>query len=92
MFVTLYETGEVHFCLLGSNGIYVKAENEKFIAAGLRCRENRKYEKFTASSDRLRQKLHQKSCRTRSTILFFIIQPIKLLICGVAVVVAVVIS
>ena len=28
-FVTLYETGEVHFCLFGTNGFYVKAENEK---------------------------------------------------------------
>ena len=29
MFVTLYEIGEVHFCLFGTSGFYVKAENEK---------------------------------------------------------------
>ena len=29
MFVTLYETGEVHFCLFGTDGFYVKAENVK---------------------------------------------------------------
>ena len=37
MFVTLYKTGEVPFCLFGTNGFHVKAENEKFIAVGLRC-------------------------------------------------------
>ena len=40
MFVTLYETGEVHFCLFGTNGFHVKAENENFVASGLRCRQN----------------------------------------------------
>ena len=43
MFVTLYETGEVHFCLFGTNGLYFKAENKNFIAASLRCRQNLKY-------------------------------------------------
>jgi len=42
MFVTLYETAEVHFCLFSTNGLYVKADNEKFIAAGSRCRQNLK--------------------------------------------------
>ena len=54
MFVTLYETGEEHFCLFGTNGFHVKAENETFIAAGLRCRQNLKYENFTTSFGRLR--------------------------------------
>ena len=42
MFVTLYETAEVHFCLFGTNGLYVKADKEKFIAAGSPCRQNLK--------------------------------------------------
>ena len=53
MFVTQYETNAVQFCLLGTNGFHVKAQNEKIIAAGLRCRKNLKYENFTSSSDRL---------------------------------------
>ena len=57
MFVTLYETGEMHFCLFGTNGFYVKAENQNFIAAGLRCRHNLHYENFTSSFGRLRQNL-----------------------------------
>ena len=56
MFVTLYETGEGHFCLLGTNSFHVKAENERFTAAGSRCRQNFKYENFTPSFGRLRQK------------------------------------
>ena len=32
------ETGEV----LGTNGFHVKAENERFTAAGWRCRQNMK--------------------------------------------------
>ena len=49
---------------------YVKAENETFTAAGLRCRQNPKYENFTSSFRRLRQKLHQRACHTCSTIIF----------------------
>ena len=45
MFVTLHETSEVHFCLLGTNGFLVKAKNETFTAADSRCRQNLKYEK-----------------------------------------------
>ena len=33
MFVSLYETGEVHFCLLGTNDFHVKAESKNFTAA-----------------------------------------------------------
>ena len=61
MFVTEYETGEVHFCLLGTNGFHVKAENEKFTAAGLRCRQNLEYENFTSSFGGLREKIELKS-------------------------------
>ena len=49
MFVTLYETGEVQFCLFGTNGFHVKAENEKFMAVDSLCRQNLKCENFTSS-------------------------------------------
>ena len=173
MLITLYKLGELHFSLLGTNGFHVKAKSERFTAASSHCCQNLKYENFTSSFGRLRQKiapkcvphvqhdyfssfnqwnhwfvalsltssnlkfpyvktLHQKSCRTCSTIiflhstneiidlwrcrwrsrrqilnsltskhctknraaraarLFFFIQPIKSLICGVVVDVAVV--
>ena len=51
---------EVHFRLLGRNGFQVKAENERFVAAVLRCRQNLKYENFTSSFGRLRQKIAPK--------------------------------
>ena len=70
MFVTLHETGEKPFCVFGTNGFHVKAENEKFIAVGLRCRQNHKYENFTPCFGRLRQNLRKKTCRTCSTIIF----------------------
>ena len=41
--VTLYEVGEVYFHLLGTNGLHVKTENERFTAAGARCPQNLKY-------------------------------------------------
>ena len=46
-------------------------KNTRCIAAGSRCRQNLKYENFTSSFGRLRQKkkLHQKACRTCSTII-----------------------
>ena len=46
MLVTVYKVDEVHFRFLGTNGFHVKAENEGFTAAGLRCRQNLKYEQF----------------------------------------------
>ena len=57
----LYEIGEVYFRLLGTNGFHVKAKNERFRATGSRRRQNLKYEKFTSSFDRLRQKIPPKS-------------------------------
>ena len=56
MLVTLYNAEEMHFCLLGTNRFHVKAENERFDAAGFLCRRNLKYENFTSSLGRLRQK------------------------------------
>ena len=58
------------FCFFGTNAFHIKAKNEKIIAADLRCRQNLKNENFTSSFGRLRQKLHQKSCHTCSTITF----------------------
>ena len=55
MLVTLYKIGE---CLLGTIGFHLKAENEKFTAADSPCRQNLKYENFTSSFGRLRQKMH----------------------------------
>ena len=56
MLVTLYEIGVVSFSLLGTNGFHVKVESERFTAAGSRCRLSLKYENFTSSFGRLRQK------------------------------------
>ena len=81
--VMLHKRGELHFRLLGTNGFHAMAKNGKLTAPYT----------FTAHfiSCRLAQyvkKLHQKACRTCSTIIFFF-QPIKSLICGAVVVVAV---
>ena len=81
MLVTLYKIGGVHFCLLGTNGFHVNAKNERFTAASSRC-QNLKYENFMSSFGRLRQNIAAR--------LFFFIQPIKSLICGGVVDVAVV--
>ena len=59
--VTLYKIGEVHFRFLGTNGFHEKAKNEKFTAASSRCRQNLKFENFTSSFGRLRQKIAPKS-------------------------------
>ena len=42
MLVTWHNLGEVHFRLFGHGtiGFYVKKENERFTAEGLRCRQN----------------------------------------------------
>ena len=78
MLVALYKISEVYFRLLGTYGIHAKAKKERFSAAGFRCRQNLKYENFTSSFGRLRQNIAPKSVR-----LFFLIQPIKSMICGV---------
>jgi len=43
--------------VLGTNDFHVKAEDETFIAAGSRCRENLKFVDLASSFGRLRQKL-----------------------------------
>ena len=80
---------EVHFRLLRRNGFQVKAENEKFAAALLRCRQNFKYQSLTSSFGRQRRR---NALELRAARLFFVIQPIKSSIWGVVVAVAVVIS
>ena len=57
MLVTLCEIGAEYFRLLGTNGSHLKAKSERFTAAGSRCRQNLKYENFTSSFGRLRQKI-----------------------------------
>ena len=66
---------------------HANAENQRLTASALHYRPNLKYENFTSSFGRLIQRIAPKS-------VFFLIQPIKSLICGlvVAVAVAVVIS
>ena len=54
--------GEAYFRLLGgTNGFHAKAENERFSAVGLGCRQNPKHENFNSSFGRLRQKIAPKS-------------------------------
>ena len=85
----LYKIGELHFRLLGTNGFHDKAKNERFTAASSRCRQNLKCENL-----RRRLATTSKHCTkkraARAARLFFFIQLIKSLICGVVVDVAVV--
>ena len=60
MLITLRKIGGVHFRWLGTNGFHVKANNERFTDVNSRCRQNLKYENFTSSFGRLRQKLAPK--------------------------------
>ena len=79
------------FRFLGMNDFHAKAENERFTAAGSRCRQNLKYENSLRSlADYV--KTCTKKRAARAARLFFLIQPIILLICGVVVAVAVVAS
>ena len=81
----------MHFRLLGTNGFHVKAKNERFTAPGSRCRQNLKYENLRRLLVDYIKELHQKAC-ARAARIFFLIQPIKSLMCGVVLVNAVVIS
>ena len=91
MLITLYKIGGKHFRLLGTDGLHVKAKKERFAAASSRCRQNLKYENFALSFGTLRQNIEAKSVpHVQHDYLFFFIQPIKLLICGVVVDVVVV--
>ena len=52
MLITLCKIGGVHFRLLGTDGVHLKANNERFSPASSRCRQNLKYENFTSSFGR----------------------------------------
>ena len=89
MLIILYRIGGVLFRLLGTNGFHVKAKNQRFTAASSGCRRN---SNMKISRRRLAdcvKTLHKKRA-ARAARLFFFIQPMKSLICGVVVDVAVV--
>ena len=71
MLITLYKIGGVQFCLLGTNGFHVKAKKERFTAASFRCYQNQSNMKILRRclADYVKT-LHQKACRTCSTIIF----------------------
>ena len=81
--VTLYKLGEVYFRLLGMIGFHVKGENDRFSAA-VRT-SNMKISRLPLAD--YVKKLHQKRS-AHAARLFFLIQPIKSLICDVVVAVA----
>ena len=87
MFVKLFKIGEVHFRLFYSNSFHVKAKNERFTAPGWHC---------TKISSRHLAETTSTSCTkkhaARAARLFFLIQPIKSLICGDVEAVPVVVS
>ena len=86
MLLTFYKIGEMHFRLLGTNGFHVKAENERFTAAGSCCRQNLKYETFTLSFDRLRKMTNApKSVLHMQHDYFSSFNQLLSLICGVVV-------
>ena len=71
MLVALDKIGGVCFRLLCTKTSRVEAENERFIAACWRCRENLKDEDFSSSFGRLRQKkVHQKRVARAARIFF----------------------
>ena len=83
--------GEVHFRFLGANRFHAKVKNERFTAMGSRWRQNLKKWKFQAVDWQPTSKNCTKKRAARAARLFFPIQPIKSLISGVVVVVAVII-
>ena len=89
MFITSYKIGEVHFRWLGTNGCHEM--KDLFTAAGSPCRHNFNYVNFTSFGG-LRRKTAGKSVPHVQHDYFFLIQPIKSLICGVVVAVAAVVS
>ena len=68
--VHVYKIDEVCFHLIGTNGFHVKAENERFTAAGSCCRQKLKYENSRRHLADYVKKLHQKACHKCSTIIF----------------------
>ena len=81
----------MHFCLFGTNGFYVKAENEKLsLRACVVVRTSSMKIARRPLADYVRDCTKERAaCAAR---LLFLIQTIKALICGVVVDFAVVIS
>ena len=75
MLVTLWKIGEAYLRFLGTNGFHVKGKNENFTAEGSRCRQNL----LTWESHVV------VSTKKRAARWIFFIQPIKSLICVVAI-------
>ena len=61
MLVALHKIGKVHFRMFGTHGFHANAKNERFTAAGSRCRHNLKHENFMSLLGRLRRKIAPKS-------------------------------
>ena len=69
MLVTLYEIGAVYFRLPGTNGFHLSAENEtllrtRVVVGGSNMKISRRHLADYGKT------LHQKACRTSSTIIF----------------------
>ena len=63
MLVTLYKIGEVHFRLIGADGFHVRDKNERFTAAGSRCRQNLKYVIWQTTSQNCTKKRAARAAR-----------------------------
>jgi len=91
LLVKLFIIGEVYLRLLGTEGFYVKVENENLL---LRARVVVRTSKLKIPRRRLAD--YVKNCTKKrlalAARLFFLIQPITSLICGVVVTVAFVVS
>ena len=83
--------GEVYFRLPVTNGLHAKAKNERFTAAGSRCRQNLKMNISRCCLAKHYVKTLTKKRAARAARLFFFIQSIKSLIFDLVVAVAVVI-
>ena len=55
--LVMYKICKVYFRFLGTNGFHVKAEDEKFTAAGSCCHRNLKYDNFTSLFGRLFERM-----------------------------------
>ena len=81
MLITLYKIGGAHSRLFGTNGIHVKAKNERFTAASSRCHQNFEDENLVVVWQTTSKHCTKKH-GARAAGLFFFIERIKSLICG----------
>ena len=80
LILTSHKIGEVHFRFLGTNGFHVEAKNGRFTAAGLRWRQNHKYENFPSLFGQLRQKIAAKSVQHDYFFLFILFNQLNSLL------------